>query len=189
MGKEEWKEITIIDNEYQISNMGRVINKKGQIMKTHIDKDGYQRIALYDRTLKKYKHLKVARLVAIHFIPNPDNLPEVNHIDEIKHNDIYTNLEWCSNYYNQNYGNHQKNSAKTRTNHPKFSKAVDVFDLDGKFIETLPSSRECGRKYGIPSSNVRICCDGGHWSDKTHTTWWKVNKIKNNVFKWHKNEN
>ncbi len=54
------------------------------------------------------------------------------------------------------------------------------------FIETLPSIEECGRKYNVSTGNVGYCCNGGRWSDKTRTTWRKVNRVGNYIFRWHK---
>lgn len=180
---EAWKDYK---NYYQVSNFGRIFSKRyNKIMKPTLSVYGYYRVCIYDSP-KHYKNELVHRIVAQVFIPNPDNLPEVNHKDECKTNNNVNNLEWCTNYYNQNYGSHQANCAKAHLNHPSYSKPVDVYDLDMNFIETLPSSKECGRKYKVQHSNVRYCCNGGKWSDKTHTTWWKVNRVGNYIFRWHK---
>ena len=69
---------------------------------------GYMSVMLYDSN-HETKRIMVHRLVAKTFIPNPDNLPEVNHKDENKLNNCADNLEWCTNLYNVNYGN-----AKTK---------------------------------------------------------------------------
>ena len=69
----------------------------------------------------KLKNEKIHRLVAKAFIPNPDNLPEVNHIDENKYNNCVDNLEWCSVKYNRNYGTRYQRIWETR----KSKKALD----------------------------------------------------------------
>lgn len=87
-------------------------------MKPYLDTKGYLQIdlSLDGRKRKNRVHLVVYRLVAQAFIPNPDNLPQVNHNDEDKTNNRVDNLEWCTNKYNCNYGNHGENIAKkTRT--------------------------------------------------------------------------
>ncbi len=96
---------------YDITEDGQVyslvskygLRKKPFLMKQHITRYGYNRISLFvDGVDKKYH---VHRLVAQTYIPNPDNLPQVNHIDEDKTNNNVTNLEWCSGQYNLEYSN------------------------------------------------------------------------------------
>lgn len=115
--QEIWKDIENYEGYYQVSNLGRVrsvnrivINSMGgkiqhlqgklQILKP--GKLGYV-IAQLSKDNKR-KYCKVHRLVAQAFIPNPDNLPEVNHKDENKANNRVDNLEWCDREYNVNYG-------------------------------------------------------------------------------------
>ncbi len=95
--EEVWNEINGYKN-YQISNFGRVKSltfSKERILKlqTH-SKKGYQVVTLKNITLS------VHRLVAIHFIANPENKPEVNHKDKIRHNNHVDNLEWCTHLEN-----------------------------------------------------------------------------------------
>ena len=115
---EIWKPIDGFDG-YEISNLGRVKSYKidkenGIIMKPYKTTKGYLQIdiSLDGRKRKNRKHLAVHRLVALAFIPNPDNLPEVNHKDENKENNCVDNLEWCTTKYNCNYGNHCENVAQ-----------------------------------------------------------------------------
>lgn len=93
---------------YQVSNLGRVKSlenrsnhKKEKILTSHI-RNQYYGVALYRDS--RYKNYTIHRLVAEAFIPNPDNLPEVNHKDENKLNNYVDNLEWCDKKYNINYG-------------------------------------------------------------------------------------
>ena len=106
---EIWKEIESYNGFYKISNKGKVINKYGKLIKPIIQK-GY----VYVHLCKNYKDQAwlLHRLVAIHFIPNPDNLPEVNHKDENKLNNEASNLEWCTAKYNSNYGTRNERKAK-----------------------------------------------------------------------------
>ena len=106
---EIWR--VIPDHEtYEVSNLGRV--KKGdKIKKLSYDAFGYHVTGI------DHKMMKVHRLVAIAFIPNPDNLPLVNHKDECKTNNHIDNLEWCTISYNDNYGTrNQRMSATKRKN-------------------------------------------------------------------------
>jgi len=112
MKKEIWKDIEGYEKVYQISNFGRVKSLarrskgnhflKEKYLKTYLDKDFYEKISLYKKG--KVKHYFVHRLVAQAFIPNPDNLPQVNHKDENKLKNEAINLEWCTAEYNTNYG-------------------------------------------------------------------------------------
>ena len=115
----------------------------------------YLFIGLYKN--KVGKPFLVHRLVAMAFIPNPDNLPQVNHKDENKSNNHVENLEWCTAKYNSNYGTHNKRVAEKLTN-GKLSKKVDQFTLDGEFIRTWPSGIQVTRDLRI--TNVCRCCKG-----------------------------
>lgn len=104
--EEIWKEIEGYEGLYEVSNFGRVKSlkrdKNGKLMSLQKDKDGYPVVGLYFKgNLKLHK---VHRLVAQTFLSNPDNLPQVNHKDEDKTNNMVDNLEWCTPGYNTNYG-------------------------------------------------------------------------------------
>lgn len=114
---EEWKDIKGYEGLYQISNKGRVKSlgnnksRKEKIRDGKIDNNGYKRIGLCKNG--KEKKYKIHRLVAQAFLPNPDNLPVVNHKDENKLNNNVENLEWCTQEYNCNYGSrNEKISGK-----------------------------------------------------------------------------
>ena len=98
---EEWKAIEGYDFAYRVSSFGRVEGTRG-LMKPYDNGYGYLIVELRQRGKKKHK--RVHRLVAEAFIANPSLLPEVNHKDENKHNNIVTNLEWCTSSYNKRYG-------------------------------------------------------------------------------------
>lgn len=113
---EIWKPIPNYEN-YEVSSLGRVrsLNYNNQtdkvrILKLAIRKDGYTQIMLNKEG--KCKMYSVHRLVAEAFIPNPNNLPCVNHIDENKQNNDVSNLEWCSYGYNINYGSRNERASK-----------------------------------------------------------------------------
>ena len=116
---EIWKDIEGFEGLYQVSNLGRVKSlgngltwKTERILKTVRTKDGYLKLVLSKNNVRKY--FRVHRLVAQAFIPNPDNLPEVNHKNEDKTDNRVENLEWCTLDYNIRYGTHFKRSGKAR---------------------------------------------------------------------------
>ena len=107
---EEWKDIIGYEGIYQISNKGRVkslnrIDSRGHKVNEKILRPGKRNNYLHVRLCKdgKFKDYKIHRLVAQAFLPNPDNLPVVNHKDENKLNNNVENLEWCTQKYNVNY--------------------------------------------------------------------------------------
>lgn len=168
---EEWKNIDGYEG-FQVSNKGRVRSidkivkgnggstflKKGKILKTHINNFGYIVINLWVNN--SFKHHKVHRLVAEAFIPNPQNLPQVNHRDEDKTNNSVDNLEWCDNKYNCNYGTHNKRMANTLTNRKDQSKKVYQYTLDNKLVSEYQSINEAGRINNCYSQNIGKVCKG-----------------------------
>lgn len=106
------------------------------------------------------KIMKSHRFIAMCFIPNPYNLPQVNHKNEIKDDNRVENLEWCDAKYNVNYGTRNKKSSKNNINNPKKSKPVLQFTKDGKFVAEYPSTMEVQRQLGFHNGYVGACCRG-----------------------------
>lgn len=159
--EEEWKDVTGFEGLYQVSNLGRVksMPKRGHgeiILSPSKDKDGYLLVYLYSNR-RKFA-CKVHRLVAKHFIPNIYNLPQVNHIDENKQNNIVTNLEWCTSSYNNSYGIGCVNRVS--------SKSIPILQLsvDGAIIRGWKSAKEAETILGFNSSNIVNCCRGKYKS-------------------------
>lgn len=160
---EKWKDIIVdgYDIRYQISNYGRVksiarYSDQGhwldeKIMKTYNNRKGYLYVDLYvnkrdgvNNKVRRYIH----RLVAEYFIPNPDNLPEVDHIDTNPSNNMYTNLRWCThagNYTNQITKQKQKEAHKNDRPSPKMiekmSKKIAVYK-GGNYLHTFSSYKD-----------------------------------------------
>lgn len=120
-----WKDIENYEGLYQVNELGEVKSKRG-ILKPKPTKWGYLQVGLYKNGV--CKNFSVHRLVAKAFIPNPDNLLEVNHKDENKLNNTVENLEWCTRKYNINYGSHNERMAFTNSNrynvYDKFNKLI-----------------------------------------------------------------
>ena len=122
MIEEIWKPVVGYEGLYEVSSYGRVRSLdrydsrnrflKGRILRLNDDGKGYLRVQLSSNG--KAKMYSVHRLVAIAFLPNPDNLPEVNHRDEDKINNSVENLEWCDGKYNVNYGTRNDRIRDTR---------------------------------------------------------------------------
>ena len=163
---EQWRTAVydgiVYEGLYKVSNFGRILslnyNKTGKpdLMTPRKRKDGYFQVNL--RKNGEYKTCSLHRLVAQTFLPNPNNLPQVNHIDQDKTNNRVENLEWKSPKDNCNHGTRNERIAKANTN-GKLSKKVLQFTLNGKLIREWPSIMECERN-GFDSGNVCKCCNG-----------------------------
>lgn len=91
-----WKPF-IENNDYQINEFGEFMSfkhRKPKLLKQRLNDSGYPVVGFYSNGI--YKIVTIHRQVGIHFIPNPNNLPEVNHVDGIKTNNHFSNLEWST---------------------------------------------------------------------------------------------
>ena len=151
---EIFKEINDFEG-YYISNLGRVKSCKRKTEKFIAVKDdthGYLIVKLW-KDNKQYSK-KIHRLVAEAFISNPENLRDVNHKDENKHNNCVENLEWINHKDNINYGTRNERANKTK------SKAIIQLDLNGNVINEFISSYDAERQLDISESNINQCCNG-----------------------------
>lgn len=150
----EWKDIAGYEGKYQISTNGQVkaldFNHTGheKLMKLSFGTKGYLQICLTKNNRRTTK--KVHRLVAEAFIPNPNCLPAVNHIDENKHNNSVENLEWCTFEYNTRYG----------TRAERCGKPVVQLSMSGDVLNVFPTSKEAERNTGADHSHILNCCKG-----------------------------
>jgi hypothetical protein len=150
---EVWKDVVGYEGLYQISNKGNVFSiYKGKPLKICTHPRGYLMCGLYKDGKQLTK--RVHRLVAQAFIPNPDNLPQVNHKDENKGNNCVENLEWCTDEYNRYYGTGIERNAKIHR------KNVVQYSLDGKYIRTWEGINETARQLNIQASHIIECCQG-----------------------------
>jgi len=179
MENEVWKDVKGFEGRYQVSNLGRVRSldwhgHKGRVLKQIYGKRwGYYLVHLAHAD-GYIKYTTVHRLVAIAFIPNPDNLPEVNHKDENKLNNVVcfnpdgsvdterTNLEWCTGLYNLRYGTRNERLQKL-VNEPRM-RPVNQFDFDGNLLHTYKSISDAGRAVGVSNRTIMSICNnmGAH---------------------------
>lgn len=148
----EWKDIKNYEGVYQINNIGQVKSlKRNIILKPKINRQGYYEYQLYKKG-EKSTTISAHRLVAIHFIPNPFNLPVVNHIDGDKTNNKVENLEWCT------YSHNNKHAYDTGLNK---TKSVIKMDMNENFIKKYKSIKEACLDIGMATSSsgniIKVC--------------------------------
>ena len=151
---EEWVPISGY-SKYEISNYGRVRShtRKARILKLQPSSDLYLRAEMVNDE-GRWHSVSVSRMVATAFVPNPQNLPQVNHINEDVQDNRADNLEWCDGKYNSNYGTRGRRIGE------KLGKAVAQYDMNGQLISIYPSSMEASRKTGADNSSIIKCCKG-----------------------------
>ena len=169
--EEIFKEIIGYEGLYWISNLGNV-KSKHKILKPVINKDGYYCVTLSKKG--KLKTYTLHRLIALHFIENPDNLPQVNHKDENKLNNSISNLEWCTQQYNHDYGTRNIRTGKSQIN-KQGSKVLLQYDLQDNFIKEFPSVSAASRELGKSQANISKCANG--FKNQAYGYKWK---FKNN---------
>ncbi|MGM0846949.1 MAG: NUMOD4 domain-containing protein [Bacillota bacterium] len=171
--KEIWKPIKGYEGYYEVSNKGNVrsldrtitINYKsgivstqklkGLLLKPTKDRDGYLRVGL--RTGGKRWTIRVHRLVAIAFIPNPGNKPDVNHIDNNLENCCVSNLEWVTQRENRQH------SVQTNRNLNKFWGKRPVFQIDintGTILAEFDSVSSAARSINCTHQQISKVCQG-----------------------------
>lgn len=189
--EEIWRDIPGYEGKYQVSNTGEVksLNYRGsgktKLLKQHCDSKGYKHVSLYKNGKKKV--YSVHRLVAMTFIPNPNNLPIINHKDENPSNNNVNNLEGCTYEYNLNYGTrnerasesmcgennpfygkhfseeHKKkmSEAKKGKDNPK-AKSILMYDREGNFIKRFDCIADTNEYFGKDrsSSSINKCLSG-----------------------------
>lgn len=148
-------------DDYYVSNLGRVLNTnfnhtgEEKFIRPKINNDGYCCVVLYNETGPK--EFLVHRLVANAFIPNQNNYPQVNHIDEIKIHNFINNLEWCTEKYNTQYSQ---------------AKRVGCYDKDWNLIKEYDSIHDCELD-GHSNQHVSKCCNNKPGYYTHHGYRWK----------------
>lgn len=173
--KEIWKDIKGYENIYQVSNLGRIktLDKyvnclygqkrliKEKIIKTFKNNNGYFITSLYVNS--KSKKFLVHRLVAEAFIPNPDNKPQINHIDGNKENNCVDNLEWVTQSENElhasKFGLTKRQKEVVAENNKKLkSKRVFQYNLNGTFIKEYESVSSAAKQNNFATGAIANCC-------------------------------
>lgn len=184
--------ISELDSKYSITEDGKIYSHyRHKFMSPETDRYGYLRITLYTSANKK-KHYLIHRLVGLQFLPNPDNLPQINHKDGNKLNNSISNLEWCSASYNIEHAymtglkvNSESNrklasehcsSLKREKNHnfndsPIFMLDKVTKEIIREFNCALDAAHYLGKK---KSSNILSCCNGKEVS--AYNFCWKYKK-------------
>lgn len=177
--QEIWKSLKGVveyGDYYEVSNLGRVrsvdrkVNSrngkrlvKGQILNQWIDKDGYCRVTL--NLNQRKKHYGVHQLVALSFIQNSENKPQVNYKDGVKNNNHLDNLEWATNSENQqhaiNIGLREGVKGENNSN----SKLTDskVIELFNKYKTNKYSMQQLSDEYGVSISVISNIVNGKTW--------------------------
>lgn len=164
--QEVWRPVYEFVGLYEVSNWGRVksveryvynsqcgkYHVKEKILKQRTDVYGYSNVNLCKDGV--HKRCLVHRLVAEAFLPNPENLPQVNHKDENKLNNRVDNLEWCTNEYNHNYGSCNERSGKSRR------KSVAQYTLTGELVKIWDSPTTIENELGFSRKNISRCASG-----------------------------
>ena len=187
MRLEIWKPIYIDYDDfirYGISDSGRVKNlKTNKILKAEVDKDGYLKVNLYLGDVKK--HFFVHRLVAIAFIPNPNNLPQVNHINGIKTDNHPENLEWCDCQYNITHAiktGLRKNPPQGANHWASVYPEKTVIEICELLQSGKYSIRDISAKLNIPVSEINHIKSKKRW--KYITEKYDFSNVKNDHFKY-----
>lgn len=165
MDKEVWKDIIGFEGRYRVSNYGNVYSiKRNILMKFHKDKDGYPRLTLTDNIKDKYT--SPYRLVAEAFIPNPENKPQVNHIDFDIYNNRVENLEWCTAKENVNHSIHRnvdscKRRLKEILERGNTKRPIIQLTLNGEYMKLYESISDAARAVGAKSiAQIRAAATG-----------------------------
>lgn len=172
MTEEIWQSIQGYEGLYWVSNLGRV-KSKTDLLQPLKDRGKYLRVQLSKHNIQKF--YSIHRLVALAFIPNPENKAEVNHIDGNKQNNTVQNLQWCSRSENmQHQFDNGLNVSQTGRSSRAYKGDVEVFNAKGELVEVLKGRADMVAK-GYNPSNISEVLSGKR---KTHKgfTFKRINK-------------
>jgi hypothetical protein len=175
---EIWKSVIGYEGYYEVSNYGSIRNSKLKILKPSIWGAGYRTIKLSKNNIKETFTLH--RLIAIAFIPNPENKPTINHKDGIKLNNNINNLEWVT--FSENNKHALCTGLRkspwigiTGKDNPN-SKSIQQFDKHNIFVREYSNAREANKITGINYKHISDCC-----LNRRKTTGGFIWKFKTNI--------
>ena len=171
---EVWKDIEGYEGRYQVSNLGNVksLNYGGHGYAKNLvpkcNNSGRLWVELFADGKKKCA--LIHRLVGVAFIPNPNNYPQINHIDENPKNNQANNLEWCTGDYNIAYylerhpicSKKRKpiRSRSTGKYKRRLGLKIHQMDINGNLIKEWPNSRAIATETGMSDWSISECCRG-----------------------------
>lgn len=165
---EIWKPVKGYEDKYEVSNKGNVrsLNWKntGAIRLLYLKHhpSGYRQVQLFGDGGSKM--VCVHRLVAEAFIPNPDSLPQVNHLDYDRTNNRVENLEWCTHSHNMKHSWLNKNRKQRTSWRRKWRKNstenIIQFTKDGEFVKVWETCISIKHELGYNQTSIWECCDG-----------------------------
>lgn len=167
---EVWKPVEGYGGLYEVSNYGNVMSLqhgKPRLLKLLPTPFGYLRVHLHRNGF--VRDYFVHRLVAMHFLPNPDCLPQINHKDECKTNNRVDNLEWCTSSYNMNYGQISPLERARKA----LSRPVEQYTKDGELVGSYESAVHASRETGVLRRNICACCRGEYGNKTAGGYVWK----------------
>lgn len=145
---EIWKAVKGYEGRYFVSNFGNIVNADGMPLKQETTQKGYKRVRLWKDG--EVQNVKVHRIVAETFIPNPYNLPQVNHIDENKGNNHVGNLCWVDNRTNN----------RLRSVKPMRKRPVEIVDGKGNVVASFCSVTMASKITGVERFGITGACEG-----------------------------
>ena len=156
--KEEWKSVIGYEGLYEVSSCGQIKSLRKGVLLTPYKINGYYVVRLCKNG--KMKNCKVHRLVAIAFIPNPENKAFVDHIDTNRSNNRVENLRWVTRQ--ENYDNPLSIKAQKEA----VSRRVVQYDLNGNLLNVFSSITEASRKTGCGIAAIQQVCRGHTYTSK-----------------------
>ena len=164
---EKIKDIKGFENRYTISNLGIVRSLvSGKILKPNITKFGYARVSLRYPNCRDYKTYFIHRLVALHFIPNPNNYLEVNHKDCNRLNNKVTNLEWVTREMNVKHSFEFGNASNKGMRNPNSKLNDDDIVAIRALIKTKRFSNvKIAKYFRVSPATINFISRNITWSD------------------------